>query len=340
MRAVWPQVALLLAALLWWPVGFAGVTSWLHLPLSVFDGDVLFLGAAAAAASVSLLVRSPWPRLAIVLVFSGLGWLLDAPATDDYPHERAVLAALLGAAALLGILLGARGSKGPVAAGSVVAVVAGLTPATWPTEAAVAVALALPFAVATWHRVAPTILAVVRLAVTWLLFALLARALAYGWDVVRPGAGGLSLRDQARRVAEPAWDFARTQWWTWSEIRLRGAGALALADCRGGRGASRRGPGRGCAPSRDGDGAQHTVARGTGHPGRSPAVGDVDDETARRPVLDGEGAERQPRPGAHHHRRVAVVRATPGDLAYRREASHVHQLAGVGRCALGPLHAR
>ena len=189
-RDVWPQVALLLAALLWWPVGFAGVTSWLHLPLSVFDGDVLFLGAAAAAASVSLLVRSPWPRLAIVIVFSGLGWLLDAPARDDYPHERAVLAALLGAAALLGILLGARGSKGPIAAGAVVAVVAGLTPATWPTEAAVAVALALPFAVATWHRVAPTIFAVLRLALTWLLFALLARALAYGWDVVRPGAGG------------------------------------------------------------------------------------------------------------------------------------------------------
>jgi hypothetical protein len=220
-RAVWPQVALLLAALLWWPVGFAGVTSWLHLPLSVFDGDLLFLGATAAGASVSLLVRSPWPRFAIVVVFSALGWLLDAPSRDEYPHERVVLAALLGAAALLGILLGARGSKGPVAAATVVTVVAGLTPASWPTEAAVAVALALPFAVATWQRVAPTILAVARLTVTWLLFALLARGLRYGWDVVRPGAGGLSLRDQARRVAEPAWDFVRTQWWTYSETQLR-----------------------------------------------------------------------------------------------------------------------
>jgi hypothetical protein len=220
-RDAWPQVALVLGALLWWPVGFLGVTSWLHLPLSVFDGDVLFLGAAAAAASVSLLVRSPWPRLAIVVVFSGLGWLFDAPARDDYPHERVVLAALLGGAALLGILLGARGSKGPIAAGAVVAVVAGLTPATWPTEAAVAVALALPFAVATWHRVAPTIFAVLRLALTWLLFTLLARALAYGWDVLRPGTGGgLTLREQARRVAEPAWDFVRTQWWTWSQSRL------------------------------------------------------------------------------------------------------------------------
>lgn len=221
-REVWPQLALLAAALLWWPVGFLGVTSWLHLPLSVFDGDVLFLGATAAAASVSLLVRSPWPRFAIVVVFSGLGWLLDAPASDDYPHERAVLAALLGAAAFLGIALGARGSKGPVAAATVVTVVAGLSPASWPTEAAVAVALALPFAVATWQRVAPTVLGVVRLALTWLVFALLARALSYGWDVLRPGTGGgQPLREQARRVLEPAWDFVRTQWWTWSQIQLR-----------------------------------------------------------------------------------------------------------------------
>ena len=219
---VWPEVALLLAALLWWPVGFAGVTSWLHLPLSVFDGDVLFLGATAAAASVSLLVRSPWPRFAIVVVLSGLGWLLDAPAADEYPHERAVLAVLLGAAAFLGVVLGARGSKGPVAAATVLVVVAGLSPASWPTEAAVAVALALPFAVATWQRVAPTILSVARLVVTWLLFALLARALEYGWDVLRPGTGGgLTLREQARRVAEPAWDFVRTQWWTYSQARLQ-----------------------------------------------------------------------------------------------------------------------
>lgn len=221
-RAVWPELALLLAAALWWPVGFAGVTSWLHLPLSVFDGDLLFLGATAAAASVSLLVRSPWPRFAVVLVFSGLGWLLDAPASDEYPYERVALASLLGAAAVLGILLGARGSRGPVAAATVLAMVAGLTPASWPTEAAVAVALALPFAVATWQRVAPTVLSVARLVVTWLLFALLARGLQYGWEVLRPGAGGgRSLREQARRVAEPAWDFVRTQWWTYSTTQLQ-----------------------------------------------------------------------------------------------------------------------
>jgi hypothetical protein len=220
-RRVWPEVALLLAALLWWPVGFWGVTSWLHLPLSVFEGDLLFLGATSAAASVSLLVRSPWPRFAIVLVFSALGWLLDAPAGDQYPHERAVLAAILGTAAFVGILLGARDSKGPLAAATVVVVVAGLSPATWPEEAAVAVALALPFAVATWQRVAPTVVSIARLLVSWLVFALLARALQYGWELVRPGAGGRELGDQARLVADQSWDFVRTQWWTYSEIVLR-----------------------------------------------------------------------------------------------------------------------
>jgi hypothetical protein len=220
-KGVWPEVALLLAALLWWPVGFWGLASWLHLPLSVFDGDLLFLGATAAAASVSLLVRSPWPRFAIVLVFCGLGWLLDAPAGDQYPHERAVLAAILGIAAFVGIILGARGSKGPLAAATVVVVVAGLSPATWPHEAAVAVALALPFAVATWQRVAPTVLGIARLLLTWLVFALLARALQYGWELVRPGSGGRELGDQVRVVADQSWDFVRTQWWTYSEVVLR-----------------------------------------------------------------------------------------------------------------------
>jgi hypothetical protein len=91
-------------ALLWWPVGFLGLGPWPHLPLDVFAGDTLFLGATAAAASVSLLVRSPWPRLLVVVLASGLGWLLDPPS-GRYPHEQAVLAALLGGAALVGILL-------------------------------------------------------------------------------------------------------------------------------------------------------------------------------------------------------------------------------------------
>jgi hypothetical protein len=216
LRRAWPALGVVAGALLWWPVGFLGLVPWAHLPLDVFAGDTLFLGATAAAASVSLLVRSPWPRLLVVVLASGLGWLLDPPP-GRYPHEQAVLAALLGGAALVGILLGARGAKGPLAAATVLAVVAGLSPATWPRGLALALALALPFAVATWQRVAPTLLSLVRLVVTWLLFALLAKALSYGWDRVRPGAGGVPVGRQARTVADAAWDFVRTQWWTHSQ---------------------------------------------------------------------------------------------------------------------------
>ena len=85
-----------------------------------------------------------------------------------------------------------------------------------------AVALALPFAVATWQRVAPTVFGVIRLTATWLLFALFARALSYGWDVLRPGTGGgLTVREQGGRVLDAAVDFARTQWWTSSQTQLR-----------------------------------------------------------------------------------------------------------------------
>ena len=220
MRRVSGPLAVVLGALLWWPVGFLGQESWLHLPLVVFDGDVLFLGATAAAASVSLVVRSPWPRFAIVAAFSALGWVLDGPTSEAYPHERVVLAVLLGGGALLGILLGARGAKGALAAATVLAVVAGLSPTTWPRGLALALALALPFAVATWQRVAPTVLSLLRLVLTWLVLALAARALSYGWDLVRPGSGGVPVGEQARTVADAAWDFARTQWWHYTQALL------------------------------------------------------------------------------------------------------------------------
>lgn len=220
LRGLWAPLSFVLGALLWWPVGFLGLESWLHLPLDVFKGDVLFLGATAAAASVSLVVRSPWPRFAIVLVFSALGWALDGPHTDTYPHERLVLVVLLGGGALLGILLGARGAKGALAAATVLAVVAGLSPTTWPRGLALSLALALPFAVATWQRVAPTVLSLLRIVLTWLLFAVLGKGLSYGWETVRPGTGGVPVKEEARTVADTAWLFVRTQWWHHSQALL------------------------------------------------------------------------------------------------------------------------
>jgi hypothetical protein len=219
-RRFWPEVALLLGVLLWWPAGFWGVEPWLHLPLRAPDGDVLLLGATAAASSVSLLVRAPWPRFAIVLVFSGLGWLLSAPGSDRYPDEREVLAVLLAVAACLGILLGARGHKGPVGAATVLAVVSGLSPATWPHGLPLAVALALPFVVASWQRVAPTVLGVARILVVWLLSALLARSISHAWDLVHPATKSGSTPNEIRLVAQAGWKFMRTQWWAFTQTSL------------------------------------------------------------------------------------------------------------------------
>jgi hypothetical protein len=228
-------VAVALAALLWWPVGFWGVDEWLHAPLGALEGDVVVLSATASAAVVALLVGAPWPRLAVIVASSTVAWLLSAPAVDTAPDEREVLLLLLGAAAVTGVLVGRRGSAGPLQCATVLAVVAGLTQATWPTGAALAIALALPFAVASWERVAPTLVSVLRLLVTWLVVSLSAVALRHGWDVLHPGMQAGSKRNELRLVADAAWDFLRTQWRTTAEGLLAAhtpwfwtAGALAL----------------------------------------------------------------------------------------------------------------
>jgi hypothetical protein len=220
----------LLAAALWWPVGFWGLDSWLHLPLRALDGDLVLLGATAAAASVSLLVRSPWPRFAVVVLFSVIGWVLSAPTVDDFPDERETLVILLVGAAVAGIVLGARGSKGPLGAATVLAVVAGLSPATWPHGLPVAVALALPFVVASWQKVAPTVLSLVRILLTWLVFALGARALREGWNVLHPQMQAGSKRAELRLGADGWWGYGRRHWWVYpSELVAHTAGWLLVA---------------------------------------------------------------------------------------------------------------
>jgi hypothetical protein len=165
-----------------------------------------------SAAVVAALVVAPWPRLAVVVGCSALAWWTSAPAVDSAPDEREVLVLLLLAAAVIGVLVGRRARRGPVACAGVLAVVAALTQATWPTGAALAVALALPFAVATWDRVAPTLWALAGVLLLWLLVSVGALALRHGWDVLHPRMNVGSKRGELRLVAEAAWSFVRTQW--------------------------------------------------------------------------------------------------------------------------------
>jgi hypothetical protein len=189
--------------------------------MRALDGDVLVLGAIAAATLVALLVRQPWTRLLIVVVLSIVGWVLDAPLADTYPDERQVLIILLVLGGALGLLIGSGGHLGIVPAALVLATVAGLSPATWPHGAVLAVALAMPFAVATWRQVAPTLLSVVAVLGVWLVCSVLARALSYGWDALHPQMSLGSKRAEMRAVGEAAWDFLRTQGWHYCETLLR-----------------------------------------------------------------------------------------------------------------------
>lgn len=221
LRLAWPVIAAVAATLLWWPVGFLGLARWLHLPLRALDGDVVLLSATASAATVAVLVRTPWPRLAIVLGLSLLGWVLSAPVTDTAPDEREVLVIILVTAGLLGLAAGSRATGGPVRLAGVLALVAGLSQAQWPQGLLLAVALALPFWAASPHRVVPTLARVLGVLCVWLAASVLALSLRAGWDILHPGMNTGSKRGTLTLVVEACWDHLQAHWWTSAEALLR-----------------------------------------------------------------------------------------------------------------------
>ena len=213
LRRVWAPGSVLVGALLWWPAGFWGLESWPQVPLRAITGDTLLFGATVAAATVALLVRAPWPRLAVVVAWSALGWTSSSPSAATYPDEHEVLVLLLVAGAAAGTFVGSLGRRSLLGVATVLALVAGLSPATWPHGLVLAVALALPFAVASWTAVAPTLLAVARVLLAWLVAGVLVRSAGAGWDVLHPRMDVGSKRGELRLVAEAAWEHAATSWW-------------------------------------------------------------------------------------------------------------------------------
>lgn len=194
-RRVRPFLAMLVAVLLWWPAGFVGRAEWMHLPLMQMTGGVapvsageLFLGSLVAAAVVSALVSSPWPKFGIAAGLSVVAWVLSDADVVFAAGERVVLAALAGAGMLLGLAVGARASRGAVPLATFLALVSGLSPATWSRGVVLAVAVALPFWVATSDRVAPTVLAVARVVLTWLVAVVVSISLWAGFGALKVGA--------------------------------------------------------------------------------------------------------------------------------------------------------
>ncbi|CAN7205527.1 hypothetical protein [Knoellia sp. LjRoot47] len=193
-RRLWPFVAVVLAVVLWWPTGFSGRGPWMHLPLvqmsggvAPISGGVVLLGCLVAGAVVSALVASPWPKFVIAVALTAVAWVLADGSITFAPGERVVLAALAAIGMLVGLGVGARATKGVVSAASFIALVAGLSPATWSRGLLLAIAVALPFWAATADRVAPTILAVVRVVLTWLAAVVVSTSLWIGFSGLRAG---------------------------------------------------------------------------------------------------------------------------------------------------------
>ena len=184
---VWRWAAPLAALALWWPAGFTGLDDWFYLPLRARDGDLVLVGSMAATATVAALVRSVWLRLLVVVAMGGLGWLLSAPESEAVAGERMVVAVLLASGILLGLALGARGSRGLVPLAVVAALVAGVSPATWPDGPLVAVALLLPFVGAPLRQMAGAAGLALGVMVTWLVAQLASGSLRAGWDALQGG---------------------------------------------------------------------------------------------------------------------------------------------------------
>ncbi len=193
------------AALLWWPAGFRGTAPWSHVPLLPARGWQLLLGGLAAAVVVGLLAREAWVRFGVVTGLGALGFAVSAGTVAWTTGETAVLAGLLAAGSLLGLVVGARGSRSTNAAAGALALVVGVGPTSVPAGWLLAVALALPFWTATRERVAPTVLGVVKVLAVWLLGRVVAVALVAGWATTSRG-GRLDSLAALGRVARPAWD--------------------------------------------------------------------------------------------------------------------------------------
>lgn len=229
-KRVWPVAAMVLAALLWWPAAFSGTGDWMHLPIDTAKGSFVFLGCLVGAAVVAALVSSPWPRFGIAFGLTVIGWVLADGSPLLTSGERPALAALAGLGMLLGLWVGARAHGGPVAIATFLAIVAGLSPAMWSRGPLLAVAVALPFWVASKDRVAPTIFAVVRVVITWLVSVLIAVGLHNGWSKLKPGVLGDDPLEAAKVVGRGFVDHLRSQWSEIVEASLRAhTGSIWLA---------------------------------------------------------------------------------------------------------------
>ena len=206
-RTAWPYAACLLAGLLAWPAGWAGRSARWHLPLNTHAGAHLLLGALACGIVVALIVREPWLRVGVAAGVAALSWALTGPPAPT-ADGRLLPAALLGSGLVLGLAVGGRVESGIHGVSTALAVLAGVSPSSWPHAPVLAVAMALPFWLATRDRVAPTLWAVARTLLVFVVARVLAASFTKGW-AAGTGAGSTPGREMTRRVGAATWDTLR-----------------------------------------------------------------------------------------------------------------------------------
>jgi hypothetical protein len=225
-------VSVLVGLAIWYPAGWTFPSSSLP-PVQLIHGDTVFFGSFAAALAASLAVTRWLPRLAVLAVASGALWIASTPLPDPVPHEPALVAALLGAGQVLGLVFGTLLRRGPARLAFGLALVAASTT----TERWLAPLLVATLAVsflrvrAGGRGLLGAVVAAVGAAAVWLLGTLAHFSVSYGYGSVRRGTGyPTEVGDAVRRVLEPTLDWLRAGSETLAAILLRhNASALVAA---------------------------------------------------------------------------------------------------------------
>jgi hypothetical protein len=222
-RRWWPALSVLVGALVWYPAGWAFPSSSLP-PVQLLHGDAVFFGSCASALAASLVVTRWGARVVVLVVASALLWVAVTPLPDPVPPEAALVAALLVAGQLLGLLAGSLLRRGPARLAFGLALVAASTTTDrWlPLLLVGAVACAAVRAGRDARSMALAVAAAVGALAVWLVGTLAHFAVTYGWGDVRRGSGYPTQPAAAvRRVLEPASDWLRDGSGTLSGILLR-----------------------------------------------------------------------------------------------------------------------
>lgn len=231
-RQRWPALSVLVGALVWYPAGWPFPSTTLP-PVQLLHGDYVFFGSCASALAAGLVVTHWLGRVLVLAVCTTSLWVAVTPLPDPVPHETALVAGLLVAGQVLGLVAGSLLRRGParVAFGLALLAASSTTDRWLPVLLVLAVGSAALHARRRTSRAVAAAVAALSAMAVWLLLTLVHFAVTYGWGDVRRGTGyPTEPREAVTRVLEPTLDWLRQGSDTLAGILLRGhVAALAAA---------------------------------------------------------------------------------------------------------------